>query len=112
MDWKQVYTPPFSLDESSGIYVRDKFNRIVFNRLEINPELFESIINKLNNERAQSFNAELDGCYIKVDDRRVLCIRGWGRLTGTGYGCFKLDSQNACKIQDDFGKWIVGQLKK
>lgn len=111
-NWEQYYTLPFSNDENCEIYVRDKFNRVVFNKLERNPELFDQIIKKLNGESDQSFkeNVELDGCYIKLDNRRVMLIRGWGRLTGSGG--FSLSSQDACNIQDEFGKWVVEQLKK
>lgn len=111
-NWEQYYTLPFSIDENCGIYVRDKFNRVVFNKLERNPELFDQIIKKLNGESNQSFkgNVELDGCYIKIDNRRVMLIRGWGRLTGSGG--FRLSSQDACVVQDEFGNWVVEQLKK
>lgn len=108
--WEQYYTLPFSNDENCEIYVRDKFNRVVFNKLERNPELFDQIIKKLNGESNQSFDVELDGCYIKLDNRRVMLIRGWGRLTGSGG--FGLSSQDACSTQDEFGEWIIEQLKK
>ena len=108
-NWEQYYTLPFSNDENCRIYVRDKFKRVVFNNLKRNPELLDQIIKKLNGESDQSFNAELDGYYIKIDNRRVMLIRGWGRLISSG-AC--LSSQDACAVQDEFGKWVVEQLKK
>lgn len=110
--WKDVYTRPFHNDDFCGIYVKDFNGQIAFNKCENNPELYNRILNKLNGLSEEKFNAEKQGCYIYVDDRRILLIRGWGRLTGAGMRCFHLDSNEASNIQDEFGKWVVETLNK
>lgn len=42
--------------------------------------------------------------------KHIMLIRGWGRLTGTGG--LHLKVEDAAKIQDDFGQYIVETLNK
>lgn len=39
-----------------------------------------------------------------------MLVRGWGYLIGTGG--LNLSAEEATKIQDDFGNWIVETLSK
>lgn len=42
--------------------------------------------------------------------KHIMLIRGWGHLTGTGG--LHLKDEDAAKIQDDFGQYIVETLNK
>lgn len=48
--------------------------------------------------------------YHKDIQKPILRIRGWGYLTGTGG--LHLSQEEAIKIQDEFGDYIVEQLNK
>ena len=109
-DWQKVYVRPFKNDENCEIYVRDANNHTVFNKCERNEELFTKILNKLNGSSNEKIPVSHSGGYILMNDRRILLIRGWGRLTGLGG--FNLDSDEACEVQDDFANWIVETLNK
>lgn len=110
--WKEVYVLPFHNDEDCEVYVRDSNNNTVFNKCERNPEIYEKILTKLNGLSDDIIPVTQSDCYILYEGRRILTIRGWGRLTGTGFHGMNLSSKDACKIQDDFGKWVVETLNK
>lgn len=49
---------------------------------------------------------------LKEEDKwfKIMLVRGWGYLIGTGG--LNLSAEEAAKIQDDFGNWIVETLSK
>jgi hypothetical protein len=51
-----------------------------------------------------------EGSFLIVDDEVIIIIRGWGMLTGQGV--YKLPIQEALKIQDAFGAYIINSLVK
>ena len=108
INWKNVYELPFHNDLSCDIYVKDSNNKTVFNKTFNDIELSERLIGKLNGFNNDKFNATIDGNWISIDNRRMLLIRGWGRLTGTS--ALSLSSKEACNIQNEFGKWVVSKL--
>lgn len=74
------------------------------------------IISILNGDSDQKIEHPLkyeDG-YISIykEDKwlKIMLIRGWGYLIGTGG--LNLSADKAAKIQDDFGNWIVETLNK
>lgn len=76
------------------------------------------IVRTLNGEILQipedldfSDNYRYANCHIYLDDKKIMRIRGWGHLTGTGYGGLNLSTLDATKIQDEFGEFIVKCLK-
>lgn len=57
----------------------------------------------------------LNGGYIEYErgitkPKRILCVRGWGRLTGTGG--YHLPEDKAAEIQDAFAEYCVNMLNK
>ncbi len=46
---------------------------------------------------------------ILLDGKRLLVVRGWGHLTGTG--ALNLDHKVAADIQDRFAQWVISKLK-
>ena len=70
----------------------------------------------INGDDSQSIEHPLkyeDGYIsIKKEDKwfKIMLVRGWGYLIGTGG--LNLSAEEAAKIQDDFGNWIVETLSK
>ena len=110
--WKDIYVQPFHNDEHCEVYVKDFKNQVTFNKCENNPELYDRILSKLNGFTDEKINVTKRGNYIYLDGRRILLIRGWGRLTGIGMSGFQLGSRAAASIQDDFGDWVIETLNK
>jgi len=50
------------------------------------------------------------GGEIYLDGSKLLMVRSWGRLTGTGGG-LGLSTDKAAEIQDGFCDWIINTLK-
>ena len=76
----------------------------------------EKIVNILNGRDKQRIEHLLkyeDG-YISIQREgkwfKIMLIRGWGYLIGAGG--LNLPAEEAVKIQDDFGNWIVETLSK
>lgn len=110
--WKNIYIQPFHNDEYCDVYVKDSQNQVVFNKCENNSELYDRILSKLNGFTDEKIKVTKQGNYIYLDGRRILLIRGWGRLTGAGMSGFQLSSNEASNIQDEFGNWVVDILNK
>ena len=76
----------------------------------------KKIVNILNGDDSQNIEHPLkyeDGYIsIKREDKwfKIMLVRGWGYLIGTGG--LNLSAEEAAKIQDDFGNWIVETLSK
>jgi hypothetical protein len=73
-----------------------------------------AILEKLNGNITKSMDAhELThkGGEIYVDGIKLLRIRSWGRLTGTGGG-LGLSTEKAVEVQDSFAQWIIDTLIK
>ena len=84
--------------------------------MHVAEESQKKIINILNGDDSQSIEHPLkyeDGYIsIKKEDKwfKIMLVRGWGYLIGTGG--LNLSAEEAAKIQDDFGNWIVETLSK
>lgn len=118
-NFKKYYKFPFHIDEYCSFYIWTKDNEMAFNYLDekkINNEDTSEIIaivNAINGYGPGIFNASINpnqNDTIQIDGEDKLLIRGWGNLTGTG--CHNLKPEEAIKIQNDFAKWIVEQLRK
>jgi len=75
----------------------------------------QKIVEVINGERKPKTDVKpryQDG-YVFVTlegvEKKLLLVRGGGMLTGTG--SFRLNSREAVEIQDEFGEYIVEQLK-
>lgn len=109
MTFEDIYKAPFR-SEYGYIWSSDN----VMALMAINYEdgktdsMLSRLVSILNGEsKPNKTNAiSYDAPEIVINGVPTLVIRGWGFLTGN----LGLSEENACRIQDDFGKWIVEQL--
>jgi hypothetical protein len=97
------FKKPFSL---FGPYIKDSNRNICFTII-CKDELAQEIVDKLNDESCQRFNARKKIDNILIDDIIVLKTRGWGYLTGS----LKLSSEQALKEQNILMDFVVDKLK-
>lgn len=118
-NFAKYYEMPLHVDDYCPTYVWTKDNEMAFNYLDeekINNEnLVEicEIVDAINGYGPGYFNASvspIQNDVIQIDGVDKLLIRGWGNLTARG--SHNLSSEKASKIQDDFAKWIVEQLRR
>lgn len=112
MKFDEIYKPPFR--DFFGIGVKTKEGVRCFDWMVKMPqESKQLIIDILNGRTDKSVKRKLnyDGAgQVSIDGINVMCLRGWGHLTGCG--ALNLPDREASKIQDDFGEWIVKKLKQ
>ncbi len=108
------YTRPFKMYEY-GRQVYDAKDNFVFEfEKGVSKELQKEIIfslNSLDNEPIESINLTFFEDRIlntNNENKSIICIRGWGNLTGIGG--YNFDEKKALKIQDDFRDWIIYKL--
>lgn len=112
------YEIPLRVDDYHVSYVLTKNNKMAFNYLDkekINngdlTEIYE-IVDAINGYSPGTFNASINPKHndvIQIDGVDKLLIRGWGSLIS--HNCHNLSNEEAIKVQDNFAKWIVEQLR-
>ena len=128
-DFKDVYKLPLKYVEDCPFMVLTADNKRAFDfeweawpsyekGLGIDGKSIQVIIAKLNGdsnviiENYYNFNykdGEIWAFSSKAKKKKhIMLIRGWGHLTGTGG--LHLKDEDAAKIQDDFGQYIVETL--
>ena len=116
----KYYEMPLRVDDYCPSYIWTKDNEMAFNYLderrlykyEDTSEII-AIVNAINGYGPGTFNARVSpkqNDVIQIDGEDKLLIRGWGNLTAPG--CHNLSNEEAIKVQDDFAKWIVEQLRR
>jgi hypothetical protein len=118
MTFKDVYKFPLKVDEYCSIITWTADKQRAFDWcVNISPEKQQELIDVLNGTKQFQFKYKFyrEGIEIHSENpifkgKPVLLIRGWGYLTGTGG--LHLSSEEAIKIQDEFGDYIVEQLNK
>lgn len=113
------YEIPLRVDDYHASYVWTKNNKMAFNYLDkekINngdlTEIYE-IVDVINGYGPSTFNASINPKHndvIQIDGVDKLLIRGWGSLIS--HNRHNLSNEEAIKVQDDFAKWIVEQLRR
>ena len=115
----KYYEIPLRVDDYCPSYVWTKDNKMAFNYLDEkkidNDDLTEiyEIVNAINGYAPGTFNASINpnqNDIIQIDNKNKLVIRGWGNLISPAY--HNLSSEEAIKVQDDFARWIVEQLRR
>lgn len=130
-DWKEVYVLPLELDKHADFMAwgdNKNINALDFdynfwddvNNMDYKTSLKikNQIIDKINGvdgiviEEVYNFTYD-DGvfyAYLAKDQQKyeVFTIRGWGHLTSPGG--LHLTGNEAAKIQDDFGAYILERL--
>lgn len=115
--FKEAWTLPFVGDpDGYTSYVWDSKNRMCFNFLSYDEELYKRVIDLLNGKDAVPFKiVQRNDQHILVSDSEenyitpILLVRGWGYLTGCG--ALKQDNQTAIMLQDQLIDYCVEKLK-
>lgn len=117
--WQEYYKLPLKVDEYCTIITWTAENQRAFDwlinaTLEQKQQLID-VINGANSDRKfkNQFYREGIHIYSKASELKevpILRVRGWGYLTGIGG--LHLSQEEAIKIQDEFGDYIVEQLNK
>ncbi len=111
--YKDVYKFPLKSNSYCG-RVTDQNNNFVF-QFQIQDDEKESLLLKVINGEETFKNPELKfthrlGLILDEKLNKIILIRGWGNLTGSGG--MKLSEDEAINIQDTFAEYIVEQLNK
>jgi hypothetical protein len=113
-NFKKYYKFPLKVDDM-GVYVRTTdYEMALMFTVSLRDDVIQTIIDKLNGVSNKSI--EWPSWYIKngteiwYGDMKVMIIRGWGMLHGNGNGCYGLSEEEAVKIQDEFGKYVIDIL--
>lgn len=75
----------------------------------------EEIVNKINGYSKNSFDKEwtlMDNIFLCYEDKKIMFVRGWGMLTGTGVSAYHLNEHTAKKLQDNFARYILNKLNE
>jgi hypothetical protein len=120
-DFRDYYKFPLKKeDDYRNVFTSD--NRLAFqflisddsSFLKFDDESQQVIVDVINGEKKISHlwtsDLEYRNGNVLVDNRIVLTVRGWGMLTGVG--AYNLPSDEAAKIQDDFGQYITNKLNE
>ena len=117
MKWQDCYQLPLKVDEYCPIITWTANKQRAFDWcVNISSEKQQELIDMINETKQHQFKHKFyrEGIEIYSDNsifkRPILRIRGWGYLTGIGR--LHLSQEEAVKIQDDFGDYIVEQLNK
>lgn len=118
MKWQDVYKLPLKVDDYCPIITWTADKQRAFDWcVDVSLEKQQELIDKINDTKQHQFKYKFyrDGIGIysenpKFNGEPILIIRGWGYLTGSGG--LHLSSEEAIKIQDEFGDYIIEQLNK
>ena len=119
MEYKEYFKPPFKMWTSSKVFTSEFDMAFDFAFKMLDPNAFETrienkrkIVRILNGSKEaikMPFVFSRNKSTILINNKPLMWIRGWGKLTGTGGG-LGLSSELAFKIQCDFGDFIVKEL--
>ena len=119
-----IYKPPYYIDESDcqvcaqdnpkhGLVMAWDWidNSITGHRYKLT-DLEKNIVRKVNGEDVKldiTFNTGKSSITIYSGETAIMCIRGWGMLTGYPY---RKDPKEAELIQNTFRDYIIEMLNK
>ena len=115
----KYYDMPLRVDDYCPYYVWTNDNEMAFNYLDEeridNRDLVEiyEIVNAINGYGPGKFNTSINPNHndiIQIDGVDKLLICGWGNLTR--HDGHNLSNEDAIRVQNDFAKWIVEQLRR
>lgn len=117
MTFKEVYKFPLKVDEYCPIITWTADKQRAFDWcVDVSPEKQQELIDMINGIKQHQFKYKFYRKDIEIYSNNpifkspILRIRGWGYLTGVGG--LHLSQEEAIKIQDEFGDYIVEQLNK
>lgn len=112
----KAFLPPFHCNSYSS-WVYDSKRNFCFQFIthtDVNREDREKIVSSINSGKSGGGNRysfiKNEGIIWVNSITKLLLIRGWGHLTGTGG--LNLSEKIASEIQDDLGNYLVEQLNK
>lgn len=112
-NWKDVYELPLKKDfPPSWIY--DSKGNFVFQFISFDENLQDKVLQVINGERKVSgktseFIYEKGFIQAKDTGAKLILIRGWGGLTGSGG--LNLSGEEASNIQNTFAEFIISKFK-
>ena len=118
MMFKEVYKFPLQVDEFCDIitWTADKHRAFDW-CVNISYDKKQELIDMINGTKQHQFKYKFYREGIEIysenpvfNEEPVLLIRGWGYLTGPGG--LHLPQEEAIRIQDEFGDYIIEQLNK
>lgn len=108
--FEKAFTPPF-LKDMFGSLVSDLNGNFSFQFETPDPHLRRDILNAINgkgNPKLKNVSYDRSTGCISDGEMKLILIRGWGYLTGTGG--LNLSDKEAAEIQDDLANYIVEKL--
>tara|TARA_R110002020_G_C16053862_1_gene754808 strand:+ start:235 stop:600 length:366 start_codon:yes stop_codon:yes gene_type:complete len=118
-NWNDIYKLPIAesyIDEDDGFRskrILDANENFIFQFLNVTDNAQIKALEAINGtsklENKDVVFTHEDG-YILANDNKVIMIRGWGNLTGTGG--YNLSSDEAANVQDTFADYIVSKLNE
>ena len=117
MNWNEIYELPLHDSYIDGDFrsgrIYDSEGNFVFQFVSVDNESQRKILNILNGKnefkKADVEFTHHDG-YVFAGQNKIMMIRGWGNLTGTGG--HNLHPDDAAIVQDTFADFIVEKLTK
>ena len=111
--FSEVFKGPFTADEQCCYIWCNDGTQVCFDVMdERDAALGKRIADCLNDapdkKTFYDIGVSKDGQYICDGHSPILCVRGWGHLTGTGG--LNLTGKQAREIQDEFVRWAAEQL--
>ena len=111
--FSEVFKGPFTADEQCCYIWCNDGTQVCFDVMdERDAALGKRIADCLNDapdkKTFYDIGVSKDGQYICDGHSPILCVRGWGHLTGTGG--LNLTGEQAREIQDEFVRWAAEQL--
>lgn len=106
----EIFKGPYTTD-GQYIYTADNQMCLMAGDCDNFPdEMLNRICEILNGTNPSKGNPKVgcDGPHIYLNGDLILVVRGWGYLTGSGG--LHLSEEEACKIQDDFARYVVSKL--
>ena len=118
MTFKDIYKFPLKVDDYCPVITWTADKQRAFDWcVDVSSEKQQELIDIINGTKQHQFKHKFYRKDIEIysdnpifEGEPILLIRGWGYLTGIGG--LHLSSEEASKIQDDFGDYIVKQLNK
>lgn len=107
----------FDISEIKGgdfLYIYDNNYKIIFQyTCDLGEDTENQLLDKLNNRTKKKSEHKfdiVDDEYIVYNNNKILLVRSWGYLTGTG-GC-NLSSEDAIKVQKQLLEYIKNKLNE
>ena len=118
MNWRDCYKLPLKVDDYCPIITWTADKQRAFDWcVDVSYEKQQELVDIINGTKQHQFKHKFyrEGIEIYSDnpvfnEKSILHIRGWSHLTGIGG--LHLSEEEAIRIQDEFGDYIVEQLNK